>query len=213
VLNKAFFYFMYIELLGLSGIKIQSGDLVYLASPPSEKSELKASRMKADVVVLEKPGDSINIDAQTEKLFTIDSPGEYEASGIFVYCIANPQKGEPKSLMSSVTIEGISIAHLSGLGHELTDAQFELFEGADVLLIPVGGNGVLDANTAKKVIEKVEPRVVIPMHFEKKGLKTHYDSVEKFFKVMGSTPNPVERIKILKKELPQENLDIIYLKS
>ncbi len=203
---------MFIELLGLSGVKIQSGDLVVLLSPPDSKGELKASRTKADIVVYSNPKDDVNVEARAEKLFAIKSPGEYEASGVFVYCLSNPEKGEPKSLLSSVSLEGITVAHLGGLGHELTSSQLELFEGTDVLIVPIGGNDVLNAKAAKQLVDKVEPRVVIPMHFSQKGLKTNYDDVEKFFKEIGTTPQAHDRIKLTKKELPQETMDILHLK-
>jgi|TARA_Y100000310_G_scaffold165626_2_gene165360 hypothetical protein len=202
---------MYIELLGLSGLKIQTNDTVVLLAPPGKKSEIKSSRMKADIVVLKSPNDEVNIEPRAEKLFTIKNPGEFESSGIFVYCTAQPEKGEPKSLMNLINIEGVTIAHLADLGHQLSDAQHELFEGADVLLVPVGGKDVLDAKAAKQLIEKIEPRVVIPMHAALKGLKTSYDDIEKFWKVIGTTPEPQERIKITKKELPQETMDILHL--
>ena len=203
---------MFIELLGLSGVKIQTNNTIILLAPPSKKSEIKSSRMKADIVVLENPKDSVSVEPKEEKLFTIDAPGEYESSGIFVYCVAQPKKGEPKSLLSSITVEGVSIAHLAALSGSLDDSQIELFEGTDIVLIPVGGSGVLDAKQAKELIEKIEPRIVIPMHFEQHGLKTKYDDVEKFWKVIGSAPQPQEKIKITKKDLPQETMEIMYLK-
>jgi len=203
---------MIIELLGLSGVRIQSNNSVILLSPPSEKSELKTSRFKADCVVLGNPEDKINVDPKEEKLFIVDSPGEFEVSGIFIYCRSNPEKGKPVSLMSLVNVEGISIAHLASLGNDLTDKQLALFEGADVLIIPIGGKNVLDAKRAKEIIEKIEPRIVIPMHFAQKGIKTAYDSTEKFFKEIGSTPETQDKVKIIKKELPQETMEVISLK-
>gem|GEM_PF-130927 len=203
---------MIIELLGLSGVKIQSNNTVILLSPPSEKSEIRASRFKADCIVLGNPNDKINVDPREEKLFIVDSTGEYETSGIFIYCISNPEKGNPTSLMSLIKIEGISIAHLACLGNDLTDNQLELFEGADILIIPIGGKDVLDAKRAKEIIEKIEPRIVIPMHFAQKNLKTAYDSQEKFFKEIGSNPEAQDKAKITKKELPQETMEVINLK-
>lgn len=202
---------MNIELLGLSGVKIQSGELTILLSPPAKNSELKSNRMKADAVVLGNPKDDVNVEARAEKLFIVNAPGEFEAGGIFIYCLSNPPKGEVASLLTRITIEGITVSHLGGLSQPLTDSQLELFESSDILLIPVGNAGVLDAKAAKQVVEKVEPRVVIPMHFSQKGLKTKYDEVEKFFKEMGANPNPQERIKIIKKDLPIDTMEIMHI--
>jgi hypothetical protein len=203
---------MFIELLGLSGVKIQTNNTTIILSPADEKSELKSSRMKADIVVLSKSQDKVNIEPREEKLFKIVRPGEYESSGVFLYCTANPPKGENKSILTSITVEGVSIAHLGGIDKELTQEQIELFEGSDILIIPVGGNSVIDAKLAATIVEKIEPRIVIPMHFAQKGLKTKYDDIQKFLKEVGAkTSEPQNKLKITKKDLPQETLEYIYL--
>lgn len=202
---------MIIELLGLSGVKIQTNNSVVLLSPASENSELKASRLKADCVVLGSPEDKINIEPKEEKLFLIDSAGEYETNGIFVYCVSNPAKGKSESLMSLIKAEGISVAHLCSLGRELSKEAMELFEGADILLIPVGGKDVLDAKRAKAIVDQIEPRIVIPMHFSQTGLKTSYDDPEKFFKEIGANPQKQDKAKISKKDLPQETMEALYI--
>ncbi|MBI2636959.1 MAG: MBL fold metallo-hydrolase [Parcubacteria group bacterium] len=202
---------MFIELLGLSGVKIQSGDTVILLAPPSAKSELRASHMKADVVVLGNPADATNVEQRAEKLLVVSAPGEFEASGVFVYCLSNPPRGQTVSLLSRITVEGITVAHLGALSQPLSGSELELFEGVDILLLPVGGKNVLDAKGAKGVVESVEPRVVIPMHFSQKGLKTAYDDAAKFFKELGASPKPQERIKVLKKDLPADTMNIVYL--
>ena len=56
---------------------------------------------------------------------------------------------------------------------------------ADVLLVPVGGNGHLDAKTAVKVAGAIDPRLVIPM-LHKVGPETAaLDPVDTFLSAMG----------------------------
>jgi len=204
---------MLIELLGLSGVKIQTNDTIILLSPPGEKSELKTLRAKADIVVLGNPQDKIDIDPREEKIFEINEPGEYESSGVFLYSVANPPRGECISLLTSLTVGGTTIAHLGSLNQELTQKQLELFEGSDILIIPVGGKDVLDAKKAEALVEKIEPRIVIPMHVALSGLKTKYDDVSKFLKEIGAkTAEPQEKLKITKKDLPQETMEVVCLK-
>ncbi|MDZ4221410.1 MAG: MBL fold metallo-hydrolase [Patescibacteria group bacterium] len=202
---------MIIELTGLSGVKIQSGDNIILFAPPSAKSELRSSRAKADVAVLGKPGDVINVEPRGEKLFTVDGPGEFEAGGIFVYCLPSPALGPAHSLLSRTAIEGMAIVHLGGLNTDLSARELELFEGADILLVPVGGKDVLDAKAAKAIVEKIEPRVVIPMHASQKGVTTAYDDAQKFFKEMGASPQPQERAKLVKKDLPMDTMEVLHI--
>ena len=61
------------------------------------------------------------------------------------------------------------IAHFGDLGCELTDEQKEQLKDLDVALIPVGGFYTIDAQTAKKVVDSITPKTVIPMHFSGEG--------------------------------------------
>ena len=70
-----------------------------------------------------------------------------------------------RNLISVISSDGISLAHLGDLGHELSGAQLEELGSIDVLLIPVGGYYTIDAKTAKKVADAIAPRVLVPMHY------------------------------------------------
>lgn len=101
----------------------------------------------------------------------IDQPGEYEVSGISIYGIsARAHMDEDKQ--SSATIYKIIVDDQKVLvcGHvypELSDAQLEKIGMIDLMVVPVGGNGyTLDGIGALKLIKKVEPKLVIPTHYE-----------------------------------------------
>lgn len=61
------------------------------------------------------------------------------------------------------------IAHFGDLGCELTEEQEAQLQDLDVAMIPVGGFYTIDAQTAKKVVDSIRPRIVIPMHFRGEG--------------------------------------------
>ena len=67
--------------------------------------------------------------------------------------------------MFLVESQGIKIVHCGDLGHELSQEILEQVRGCDILMIPVGGYYTIDATTAAKVTEAIEPLVVIPMHY------------------------------------------------
>lgn len=203
---------MYIELLGLSGVRLQSNDKTILLSPPDAGSELRQNRLKADIVVSTAKADAINVSPAGEggKLFTISSPGEYEAQGVFFYCLPNALGGDKSALLTSLTVEDMVITHLADLRRELTNTELELFEGTDILLLPVGGQDVLTSKAAAELVSTLEPRIVIPMHFGQPGLKTKYEDVASFLKIVGPA-EPQDKVKILKKDLPQEGMTIIRL--
>ena len=84
--------------------------------------------------------------------------------------------------------------------------------GTDILLIPVGGTYTINAKTAVEIVSQIEPRIIIPMHYALPGLKVKLDGVDKFIKEMGLKPTYEDKLKITKKELPQEDVELVILK-
>jgi L-ascorbate metabolism protein UlaG (beta-lactamase superfamily) len=78
---------------------------------------------------------------------------------------------------------GLRLAHLGDLGQpELTDAQRRALGRIDVLLIPVGGAPfTIGAVEATRIVEQVQPRIVIPMHYKTAARPTWPGSDEQPF--------------------------------
>jgi hypothetical protein len=49
------------------------------------------------------------------------------------------------------------------------------------------------------------------MHYKTPGLKVDLDGVEKFIKELGIKPTNEVRLKISKKDLPQEDMELVVL--
>ena len=67
------------------------------------------------------------------------------------------------------------VAHLGDLGCELEPEQIEQLKGLDAVMIPVGGFYTIDATQAKVLIDQIQPRVTIPMHY--RGADFGYDVI------------------------------------
>ena len=61
--------------------------------------------------------------------------------------------------------ENKRIVHLGDLGHLLDENVINEIKECDVLMIPVGGFFTIDASQAIKIIDDVNPKNVIPMHY------------------------------------------------
>jgi len=151
--------------------------------------------------------------------FIIDSPGEYEYQGIRVRGIRSfhdSEKGKKEGLNTiySAVLEGINVVHLGDLGqNELTDRQIDALGEVDILLIPVGQISTLGAKEAATVINQIEPKIVIPMHYWVKGLKVKIDNADAFLKEIGQKEaKPQEKLVIKQKDLPQERIEVVVLK-
>lgn len=77
------------------------------------------------------------------------------------------------NLICLIQTEGKRIVHLGDLGHEPDDACRKSLGSIDILMIPVGGVYTVDAQTAKRICERLSPGIVIPMHYrcESAGLQ------------------------------------------
>ena len=108
--------------------------------------------------------------AQPPKIL-VDQPGEYEVSGVFIYGIparAHVDNEDQKTTtMYKIVLEDLSILITGHIFPELNDSQLEAIGMIDVMLVPVGGNGyTLDGIGALKLIKKIEPKLVIPTHYD-----------------------------------------------
>jgi len=120
----------------------------------------------------------------------VSGPGEYEISGVLIIGIPTFHDAEGgrirgKNTVYLMEVDGIAICHLGDLGHALTEEQVEEIDDVDVLLLPVGGVSTIDAPVATEVIRRLEPGVVIPMHYKTPELKRELEPVDKFLKEMG----------------------------
>lgn len=70
-----------------------------------------------------------------------------------------------KTLLFLLEAEGLRVAHLGDLGCLLDGDQLEALGQVDVLMIPVGGFFTISPDQALEVIQQLDPRVTIPMHY------------------------------------------------
>lgn len=197
--------------------------------PFGEELGLRVPKLEADILLItHNHFDHNNIKAvnpikhsdNDSGMLLITGPGEYEKNNVFVQGIAsfhdkNEGKERGKNTCYSIDVEGIRICHLGDLGQcELTDGQVDEIGEIDILMIPVGGAMNLDAQTASKIIGQIEPRIVIPMHYDLPKIKANLDGVDKFLKVMGKKDiEPLAKLSIKEKDLTGEETEVVVLKD
>jgi len=210
-----------ISYLGQSCFKLQDKlgpeGVTLVTDPFGKELGLKVPNFEADIVtVSHQHPDHNNAGALRANPFVIDTPGEYDVKGVMVQGIetfhdakAGAERG--KNIVYRLEMDDLTIAHLGDLGHILSDEQLDQLDGVDILMIPVGGKYTIDAKMAVEVIGQIEPRIVIPMHYKLPGAKSDVDPVEKFIKELGVEPKRQDKLKIAKKDLPVEGMDLVIL--
>lgn len=132
----------------------------------------KAITKAGDIALFTGPHDV----PSTEAKLIIDHPGEYEVADITVNGIPArahlDEAGTSNATMFKLITSDLTVAVLGHVYPELNDDQLEQLGIVDVLIIPVGGNGyTLDPVGALKLIKTIEPKLVIPTHYDDSKLK------------------------------------------
>ena len=210
---------MEIKYIGHSCFRLKGKETTIVVDPYDPKiTGYNLPSLEADVVLSSHGhGDHAHIEGVKDHKLVVETAGEYEVAGTFVYGFRtyhDKQKGDDRgdNTIFQIVMDGYNILHLGDLGHELTTETLEKISDIDVLMIPVGGTYTIDAKTAVKVISAVEPKIIVPMHYQTKdltGIEMKLDDLKLFLEEMGVEDNGVQRVEKLtlktKSDIPDES--------
>jgi L-ascorbate metabolism protein UlaG (beta-lactamase superfamily) len=195
--------------LGLSCFRIRGSQAVIITDPFPPGLGYTLGKQTADIVTVSHPHPSHSYDQGINSEHRlVKGPGEYEISGVLILGIGtyhDSVKGQSrgKNTIYLMEIDGVNVLHLGDLGHVLSDDQVEEIGNVDVLLLPVGGVSTINAAMAAEVMRKLEPKVVIPMHYKTTKSDRDLEPVENFLKEMGQTQvDPRPKLNISRTNLP-----------
>ena len=208
---------------GQSCFSIKAKEKTIVIDPYGPKIGLKKPKLKADILLISHDhpdhNDISSVKKAHDDLKIITEAGEYEYGGVYLQAIPawhdnkeGKEKGE--TLMFTLRLEDMVIAHLGDLGQdELSEKQLEELNGVDILLVPVGGIHTIDGSQAAKIVSQIEPRLVIPMHYQVPGLNLKLNDASVFLAEEGAKGiEPQDELKIEKKNLPVEEREAVVLK-
>ncbi len=174
-----------------------------------------ALKLKAEIVTIshDAPGHN-NSEAVKGATHVLTGAGEFEIGEVFITAVqtAGGKKSKDKinNTLYVFDYDGIIVAHLGDMQEIPPQSEVEALGTVNVLLIPVGGGGSLNAAKAAEVVSLLEPNLVIPMHYSTDDAKLNLDSLNKFLKEMGlgkieSQPS----LKVTRSSLPDETKVVV----
>jgi L-ascorbate metabolism protein UlaG (beta-lactamase superfamily) len=153
-----------------------------------------------------------------EPRLLLDQPGEYEVAGVSVYGIAArshmDEEGKQSATMYKIVTDDATILVTGHVYPEFSESQLEAIGMVDVMFVPVGGNGyTLDGIGALKLIKKVEPKIVVPVHYD--DPKLHFpvpqQSLEDALKGLAMEPKEtIAKLRFKQSEIT-ENMQLVIL--
>ncbi|MDR3642825.1 MAG: MBL fold metallo-hydrolase [Candidatus Doudnabacteria bacterium] len=204
---------MQIQYFGLSSFKITTKEATIITDPFHKDSGLVAPRGAADILILAEKNSKLYSATSgiSGEHFDVTDPGEYDVKGVTITGI--PLKQENKYvtafLIESEDIRILNLTHIKDFN--LKQEELEELGDIDILILPVGGNTVLSASAASKVVNEVDPKIVIPSHYKMSDLILDLDGIEKFVKEMGGKKEEMEKLTIKRKELTEEGTKVVIL--
>ena len=208
---------MIIQWFGHSYFRVDTKNKIIAIDPYSESSTgLKPSRFKADLLLItHQHEDHNNKSVIMGDPLALEGPGEIETGGIFIegiHSFHDKKQGKARGVNTIYLIksEGVTFCHLGDLGEkDLKEETLEKVANVDILLVPIGGNYTIDYEEAVSLINQIEPKIIIPMHYALPQLKIKLDPLDKFIKAISKKPEVLDKLVIRKTQLPKETKLIV----
>ena len=210
---------MIITYQGVEFFKVQFGDTILAFNQISKESKFKSTRFFADIALVSLNAPEMNgaenLSYNGKEPVVISGPGEYEVKDVFIKGFASKSNygGKDKiNTIYSVTLENINMCFLGALSDiNLTNDVKEALGEVDILFLPIGDDGVLDAVKAEKLAVEIEPKIIIPMHYGEIGAK---DALKKYLKEAGEeNVKPIDKLTLKRKDLDGKEGETIVLSS
>ena len=207
---------MIITYFGKQFFKVQQGDMVLAFNPVSKNSKTGISaHFGADLAFVSTNHPDYNgveqLSHGDRAPFVISGPGDYEVKEIFVKGVMSNSLIANKKYINtiySLSVDSIKIVFLGAMSDmEIPKESREEIDEADILFIPVGGKGLLDAKSSAKLASSLEPALIIPMDYDKETLKV-------FLKEMGEEKaEVVDKLTIKRKDLEGKEGEVVVLEA
>lgn len=217
---------MEIKYLGHSSFLIKTKTAKLVIDPfDSKMVGLKFPKTEADIVTvshghLDHNQSQLVVGMDGKKPLVVDMPGEFESRGVRIFgfrSFHDNKKGEERgeSILYKIEAEGISVLHCGDLGFVPDDSFVDSIGDVDILMVPTGGFFTIDPEEASQVVKKVEPSIIIPMHYNQPGLDQknfgQLQGLTEFTKKFGAESVPPIPKLVVKKEEMQEEMKIVVL--
>jgi L-ascorbate metabolism protein UlaG (beta-lactamase superfamily) len=168
----------------------------------------KPIKESADIVTISHEHDDHNYAIQISgKPFVVREIGTKTVKNIKITGITtchDQSRGRERGLNTVfvITVDDLTVCHLGDLGHIPTQEETAKIGLIDILLIPVGGVFTIDAKQATEVVQILNPKLVIPMHYKTADCGFPIAPVDDFLK----GKKIVKRIESNEVEVDQSNL-------
>lgn len=212
---------MDITYLGHSSFRLRGSSASLVTDPFDPKMVgFKFTGVEADIVTVSHNHEDHNrSDLVKNVKREVAGPGEYEISGVSIIgypTFHDDKKGETrgKNTVYVIEMDGLRIVHLGDLGHKLSDEMLEALGDVDILMVPVGGVYTITPRVAVEIVQVIEPKITVPMHFLAQGINPEVfgklATLDTFLSEVGLTVERSQKLSLKASDLGEE-LKVVVL--
>ena len=178
-----------IEWFGHSYVRITSPGGTRIVVDPHDGASLNLPehRIRGDIVIISHNHYDHNAREMVLAEKTIVAPrGVIRVSDVTITGIRSHHdkaRGQLRGENTVIKIEGndkMILAHMGDIGHMPDDNLYQALSGVSILMLPVGGVYTINAYEAWEIVEKLKPKLVIPLHFWVPYSTTPLDPLDTF---------------------------------
>lgn len=188
---------------GANCFKLISSEITILTDPFSpEKLGFKNPRITSEIVILSSPEEGKKVSTEA---FILSTPGEVGIKDVFIYGLPHFE-GKILKTIYKLNIEDLKICFLGEISNSLTDEELDRLGEIDILILPISKK-TLSSSKAIEVVNGIEPTLIIPSSWKDKS------EILEFIKEIGTkSAEEMEKLKIRKKDLVEEKIEVVILK-
>ncbi len=177
---------MKIRWAGHAQFVIQTAGKTIITDPPGASYGYPPVTEAADIVtVSHEHGDHNAVETLTGTPTVLKTAGETVIDGISLTGFPSwhdPEQGALRgpNMIYKIQSEGLNLVHLGDLGETLPEATLQALGPVDILMLPIGSVYTIDADAAYDLVQRIRPKIVVPMHYMTPQLSFKLDPPEKF---------------------------------
>ena len=174
---------------GHSMWKISTNDISIITDPFADIGYTMPTAETADIILSSHDHfDHNNFELIGGNPEIIKTEGKFNISGINIqtfHTYHDETKGSERgdNLLMKFELEERTFLHCGDIGHMISDELIKEIGNVDVLFIPIGGYFTINAETAKKIVDKIDPIIIFPMHYKTDVLNFPIKPIEEYLKL------------------------------
>lgn len=210
---------MRIKYLGHSCFQIETSGIKIITDPYTKVGYELEKGLTADVVTLSHQHFDHNYVAAIQSDFVcLKDATKREISGVTfegIKTFHDPEQGRLRgeNILFKIQAENITLCHFGDLGEACREELLKKIGKVDVLLLPIGGTYTIDAAQAVEYVKRLNPAIVIPMHYRPKDGALDIADEQAFLSTFDKANIAFVgcETEIAKKDVEESNAKIIFM--